>query len=129
MDGADWLRTQLTSFGCAACGRAYDPGRIRILAQREELFFVDLGCETCGAQAVAVVTIQFDEADALHAETGDLEQARAQQSSVSEASAPPIGADDLLDMSSFLTRFDGDFRSILREPETDPQRAPEAEGS
>lgn len=131
MDGADWLRTQLTSFGCAACGRAYEPGRIRILAQREELFFVDLGCETCGAQAVAVVTVQLDDSDVMHVETGDVEPVAAQAVGAAGASGPAVGADDLLDMSRFLARFDGDFISLFRdpEPETDPAREPEPEGA
>ncbi|MDQ3491732.1 MAG: hypothetical protein M3452_00545 [Chloroflexota bacterium] len=118
MDGADWLRTQLTSFGCATCGRAYSPGQIRILAQREELFFVDMGCETCGAQAVAVVTIQLDEADDPYAETGDLELAVAPGDGPTDASLSPVGTDDLLDMSRFLVRFDGDFQSLFRDPDT-----------
>ncbi len=119
MDGADWLRTQLTSFGCAACGRAYSPGRIRILAQREELFFVDLGCETCGTQAVAVVTIQLDGADVSHAEAGELEPARLGPGDTSGASVDPVDADDLLEMSRFLARFDGDFQALFQDPEPD----------
>lgn len=119
MDGADWLRTQLTSFGCATCGRAYSPEQIRILAQREELFFVDMGCETCGAQAVAVVTIQLDEADDPYAETGDLEMALAPGDAAPDASLPPVGADDLLDMSRFLARFDGDFQSLFGDADAD----------
>lgn len=124
MDGADWLRTQLTSFGCAACGRAYSAGRIRILAQREELFFVDMGCETCGAQAVAVVTIQLDESEA-YAETGDLQMALADTGEAPEASIAPVGADDLLDMSRFLGRFDGDFRSLFRDSQSADDPEPE----
>ncbi len=126
MDGADWLRTQLTSFGCAACGRAYSAGRIRILAQREELFFVDMGCETCGAQAVAVVTIQLDESEDAYAETGDLEMALADTEGAPEAPDAPVGADDLLDMSRFLARFDGDFRALFRD--SPPAGDPEPEG-
>ena len=63
MDGADWLRTQLTSFGCAACGRRYRTGRIRLLAERDGLYFVDLGCAAAPRQAVAIVTVELDEDD------------------------------------------------------------------
>ena len=41
MEGAEWLRTQLTSFSCSSCGRAYRSSHIRVVAQRDELFFVD----------------------------------------------------------------------------------------
>ncbi len=42
MDAESWLTSELASFGCAACGQAYGQGHIRLIAQREELFFVDL---------------------------------------------------------------------------------------
>ena len=60
MDAADWLRTELASFGCAACGQAYGQERIRVLAERDGLFFVDLACAQCGSQAMAIVTIQVE---------------------------------------------------------------------
>jgi len=44
MDSPDWLRTQLTSFTCPACGRRYRGSRIKLLAERDGLFFVDLDC-------------------------------------------------------------------------------------
>ncbi|MEA2623774.1 MAG: hypothetical protein QOH61_2684 [Chloroflexota bacterium] len=109
MDGADWLRTQLTSFGCAACGQAYDPGRIRVLAERDGLFFVDLACAHCGTQAVAVVTIQVDEDDVAHADAGE----RFDQGVEAAAPAPAVSADDLLSMHAFLSGFEGDVSTFL----------------
>ena len=53
MDAESWLTSELASFGCAACGQAYGEGHIRLIAQREELYFVDLSCDHCGSQAVA----------------------------------------------------------------------------
>ena len=60
MDAESWLTSELASFGCAACGQAYGEGHIELIAQREELYFVDLSCQHCGSQAVAIVTIQID---------------------------------------------------------------------
>ena len=77
MDGADWLRTQLTSFGCAACGAPYEPGRIRLLAERDGLFFVDLACTACASRAVAIVTVDTDDDDEPRADPGDLVQLAA----------------------------------------------------
>ncbi len=94
MDGADWLRSQLTSFGCAACGRPYESERIRILAQRESLIFVDLGCDSCGSQATALVTIQPDDAD------------------VDET--PPVTSEDVAEMHDFLADFEGDIADMFR---------------
>jgi hypothetical protein len=107
MDGADWLRTQLTSFGCAACGQAYETGRIRVLAERDGLFFVDLACAHCGTQAVAIVTIQLDENEVPQAEAGEL--AALGQGLQGE----PVSADDVLHIHALLDGFEGDTDDLL----------------
>ena len=114
MDGAEWLRTQLTSFGCASCGRPYRPDRIRILAQREELFFVDLGCEACGTQAVAVVTIQAEDGETPRADAGELELARMIGPGTERPVGDPVSAEEVLQMHEFLAGFDGDFERLFR---------------
>jgi predicted nucleic acid-binding Zn-ribbon protein len=111
VDGADWLRTQLTSFGCASCGRAYEPGRIRVLAEREGLFFVDLGCGVCGTRAVAVVTLEVEE-DGTRPDLGEL-HVPALGAGIAAADAEPVDADDVLGMHEFLARFDGDFAALF----------------
>ena len=63
MDSPDWLRTQLTSFTCPACGRRYRGSRIRFLAERDGLFFVDLDCARCGSHTVAIVTVELDDTE------------------------------------------------------------------
>ena len=68
MDGPDWLRTQLTSFTCPACGQLYGSGRLRLLAERDGLFFVDLDCPGCASHTVAIVTVEADDAEALIAD-------------------------------------------------------------
>ena len=108
-DGADWLRTQLRSFGCAACGQPYESGRIRLLAERDGLFFVDLGCSHCGTQAVAIVTIQVDEDDVPHADPGE----RFESGGIETAEPPPVTADDVLAMHALMADFDGDVPTLL----------------
>ncbi len=105
MDGADWLRTQLTSFGCAACGEPYETGRIRLLAERDGLYFVDLACASCASQAVAIVTVELDEDDIPQADAGDLIHIVADP--VGGSSGSPVTADDVLDMHGLLSGFDG----------------------
>ena len=109
MDGADWLRTQLTSFGCAACGRAYEPEGIRLLAGREELFFVDLACLVCGSQATAIVTVEVDEG-AVRADDPELEPVTAPAA----GGAAPVDLDDVLDVHQLLAGYEGDMRGLLR---------------
>jgi hypothetical protein len=114
MDGADWLRTQLTSFGCAACGAPYEPGRIRLLAERDGLYFVDLACTSCASRAVAIVTVELDDEDGPRADPGDL----VQLSPVGRPpAADPVGVDDVLDMHRFLERFEGGTVALLERLE------------
>ena len=82
-----------------------------MLAQREELFFVDLACRGCGAQAVAIVTVQIDDAE-LRLDVGDLAP-EADAAATDTDGVPAIAADDVLDMHDFLRGFDGDFRELF----------------
>jgi hypothetical protein len=108
MDGAEWLRTQLTSFGCAACGQPYERGRIRLLAERDGLFFVDLGCAHCGTQAVAIVTIQVDDDEVPRANPGELFE-----SGNSGPAAAAVTTDDVIAVHALLADFEGDVPSLL----------------
>jgi hypothetical protein len=107
MDGAEWLRTQLTSFGCAACGRAYAPEGIRMLAERDQLYFVDLACLMCGSQATAIVTIALEDGLMPRADAPELEPATT-------VAAGPVAADDVLDMHQLLASYEGDVAGLLR---------------
>ena len=107
MDGAEWLRTQLTSFGCASCGRAYAPEGIRMLAERDQLYFVDLACLMCGSQATAIVTVALEDGLMPRADVPELEPA-------TPPVAAPVDADDLLDMHQLLAEHDGDLIALLR---------------
>jgi hypothetical protein len=111
MDGADWLRTQLTSFGCAACGQPYETGRIRLLAERDGLYFVDLACAGCASRAVAIVTVEMDEDDMPQADAGDL--VPVGPDALQGSSGPPVDADDVLDMHRLLSTFEGDATDLL----------------
>jgi hypothetical protein len=111
MDAESWLTSELASFGCAACGQPYGQGHIELIAQREELFFVDLSCEHCGSQAVAIVTIQVD-GETARLEGGEL--VRAEEADPDAApDGPPISADDVLDAHDLLDDFDGDVHQLI----------------
>ncbi len=133
MDGPDWLRTQLTSFTCPACGRRYRGSKIRLLAERDGLFFVDLDCARCGSHTVAIVTVEIDETTASITEISDL--------SLSTDELPehlgeelPVGAalvtaDDVLEMHEFLARFQGDVSHLFHKDAPGSQGAPRSDGA
>jgi hypothetical protein len=111
MDGSEWLKTQLTSFGCAACGQPYERARIRLLAERDGLYFVDLGCSHCGTQAVAIVTIATEDEEELRIDAG--EHATIASLAIDERDAGPITADDVLAVHELLEGFHGGVDSLL----------------
>lgn len=108
MDAESWLTSELASFACAACGLAYGQGHIELIAQREELFFVDLSCDHCGSQAVAIVTIQL-EGESADMQAGELVRAEIAH----EGGGGPISADDVLDAHQLLTGFSGDVHQLM----------------
>ena len=108
MEGTDWLRAQLAGFACGECGRGYVASSINVLAQRDDLFFVDLSCRGCGAEAVAIVTIHVDDEAGVRIDAGELSRG---DDMIEQA--PPVRPDDVLAMHEFLREFDGDFRSLF----------------
>ncbi len=117
MDSPDWLRTQLTSFTCPACGRPYRDSRIRLLAERDGLFFVDLDCSRCGSHTVAIVTVDTDEAGVSIVDASDIElTVDLEPEHLGEelpANTELVTADDILDMHRLLAGFEGDLHTLL----------------
>ena len=117
MDGPDWLRTQLTSFTCPACGRRYRGSKIRLLAERDGLFFVDLDCARCGSHTVAIVTVEIDDNSPSITDVSDVSLSTdALPEHLGEqlpAGAAPVTADDVLDMHEFLADFEGDVSHLF----------------
>ncbi|MEA2026481.1 MAG: hypothetical protein U9O18_07300 [Chloroflexota bacterium] len=115
MDVERWLTSELASFGCAACGQAYGQGHIHLIAQREELFFVDLSCDHCGSQAVAIVTIQID-GETASIDGGELvraDEADPEADTDAATDGPAVSVDDVLDAHSLLQGFEGDVHQLI----------------
>lgn len=115
MNGPEWLHAQLTSFTCPACRRRYRDGRVKLLAERDGLYFVDLDCSRCGSHTVAIVTVDLEDAEAAISDLSDVAYELAID--VIEplpARAAPVTADDVLEMHQFLDRFEGDVRALFR---------------
>ena len=110
---ADWLQAQLRSFTCPACGQDYGASRMRLLAEREGLYFLDVDCESCGSQTVAIVTVELDDAEASIADLSTTPQRRPPLE-WAPPGAPAVNADDVLEMHEFLARFHGNVTHLFR---------------
>jgi predicted RNA-binding Zn-ribbon protein involved in translation (DUF1610 family) len=114
MDSPDWLRTQLTTFTCPACGRRYRGSKMRLLAEREGLYFVDLDCSRCGSHTVAIVTVELDESE-VTIEVSDVvgEDEIDHLGEPLPVGAAPVTADDVLEMHQFLSGYQGSLDELV----------------
>ena len=88
---------------CTACGAGVPSGRIRILAHRDDLAFVELACQRCGSSALGLL-LAADEP--------------GQPPVLDVAGDPPstrtvVTHDDVAAMREHLAAWDGDLRGLL----------------
>jgi hypothetical protein len=86
----------LDGAGCAVCRRSVPAGRIRLLAERDDLVFAELDCPACGSTGLAIIVFRDGRAEASEGET-----------------APPIDGSDVLAVRSFLADYQGDLRTLV----------------
>jgi transcription elongation factor Elf1 len=118
MDGSDWLRTQLATFECPACGGQYRGSEMRMLAERDGLYFVDLDCGSCGSRTVAILTVEANDSEPTIADASELQRAR-------EPAVSAVNADDVLDMHQFLAAFQGDVEHLFKAAAARSDGAPQ----
>lgn len=96
MERADWLRDRMRSYGCGACGWGFEPEQVRIRAEREGLYFLELGCAMCGHATDAIVSVEVVEPDAASVDAPELAPR------VPDDGPAPVDADDLLRVHAIL---------------------------
>jgi hypothetical protein len=101
MDRRDHPERFLGGADCAACGSSVPASRVRLLAERDDLVFAELGCASCGSVSLAIVVKAAPTPDAPIAREGGARD------------DTPVGADDVLDMHEFLAGYSGDARGLL----------------
>ena len=88
---------------------------MRLLAEREGLFFVELDCSRCGSHTVAIVTVEVDESE-VTIEVSDVvgEDDIEHLGEPLPMGAQPVTADDVLEMHEFLGHFKGSLSDVLQ---------------
>jgi hypothetical protein len=90
MDPRDRLQPFANGVDCAVCGGLVPMDRIRILARREDLAFLELTCAECKSESLGIIVAgATDEARPLYGEFEAADDARFRD-------APPIAGDDVL---------------------------------
>ena len=95
MDPQDHLRALPDGVTCTVCEGHVATDRIRVLAWREDLAFLQIHCPACRSTTLAFVIGEVVESEAM------------------PPPPPPISADDVLDMHELLERWHGDLRSLV----------------
>lgn len=95
MDPLDHLRTHHDGHRCSVCDAAVPADRIKLLAWREDLAFLQLSCGDCLSTTLGFV------------------MASQADSEGHPASSTPISGDDVLDMHQLLATWRGDLTGLL----------------
>ena len=61
MDPRDDLESLAGGVDCAACGEIVPTDRIRILARRDDIVFVEVACPACQSEALGIVIAELDD--------------------------------------------------------------------
>jgi len=90
---------------CTACGAGVPAGRIRILAHRDDLAFVELACPECGSSALGLLLAADEPGDP------PLLDVAADPGPAVEA----VTMGDVVAMHDHLATWDGDLRDLLAD--------------
>ena len=96
MDPLDHLLALPDGLRCTVCDERVPATRIRLLAWRDDLAFLQLDCAACASTTLGFVL------DGRADEPADLPE------------SDPVSADDVLDMHQFLATWRGDLAGLLR---------------
>ncbi len=95
MDPLDHRLTLPDGLRCTVCEERVPAERLRLLAWREELVFLQIDCESCLSTTLGFVV------------------SGAADEPIEQTDRPPITSDDVLDMHQLLASWRGDLSALL----------------
>ena len=101
-----FIKKLLANMKCGVCGHSYDSANVNILGHREDLWFVTVFCPSCNSKGIVAAIVKEEKAPEIITEFTEADSDRF-------SGAPLIDSDDVLDMHTFLQRFDGDFSALF----------------
>jgi hypothetical protein len=102
MDPLDPLRALPDGVTCTVCEERVPAERVRLLAWREDLAFLQIDCAACRS-----TTLGFVMADATASD---------------RPAGEPVSSDDVLDMHEFLARWTGGLDGLIAPPPDDDRQ-------
>ena len=102
------IKKMMTSAKCSGCGQRYEVDNIEILGHHDDMWFLSVYCVACRAQYLVTAVIDGEGASET---VTDLSAAELEKFRDAES----LKVDEVLDMHSFLKKFDGDFSRLFSE--------------
>lgn len=110
MDPSDRPLLHPDGAACTACGAAVPTGRIRILARRDDVAFVEVACPGCGSAAVGLFTRIHGSEGASYLEVAaDATTSAPGRAAPALATLRPISTADVEAIRADLAAWDGDL--------------------
>ncbi len=108
MDPRDGLRPTLEDVACTACGAGVPADRLRILARRDDLTFVETRCDACGSLTLALLIAAVEPDGRPFLDVATDRPARAEASPADRITSADVHA-----MRADLAVWRGDLRRLL----------------
>ena len=102
------VKRLIASIKCGSCGQHYEEDDITVIDHSEELWFLRVFCSSCHVKCLVAAIVNEDEMAEAITDLTEVELDKFE-------GVDGVGADDVLDMHSFLKDFDGDFPRLFRQ--------------
>jgi hypothetical protein len=101
-----FIKKLLSNMKCGVCGHNYEFANVNVIGHREDLWFVTVFCPSCRSKGLVAAIVTEDKQLEVITELTEAELTKF-------SASPSVGSDDVLDMHTFLEKFDGDFLSLF----------------
>ena len=103
---------------CAECQHVYDNEGIEVLSTFDDQGLFNLNCHQCNNQILVHITISDEERDLSEPKKSGKQTIRAHRAIndkdiTTNISGKQISTNDVIDMHTFLNKFNGDFKKLF----------------
>jgi hypothetical protein len=95
----------IATIHCASCQASFVESNLRVVAQRDALWFVAVQCHACETQGLVAVIMR---------EAPQIEPSAADPEAAPQADSTPISEADVAAMRALLDGYQGDLQGLLR---------------
>jgi hypothetical protein len=99
------IKRLMNAVKCGHCGENYLSHNVKVVGHNNGLWYINAYCTSCHSQFVIAATLCGDKPPLM----SDLTEEEAVRFTTSR----PLDADDILDMHTFLKKFDGNFGTLF----------------